>query len=240
MKKLFYSVLSFIPLLLLTHFSNNEKTYLIEHTYADIPIMTGGDSGCNCNSSAPGATSSNGVDGSTSTSGDSASGGTSGSGGSSAGDSAGGGGDGGCFPTGTMISTPSGQKEIQNMHTGDSVYGFNSETGEIIISVVIETMQHSSSEENASPLIVIIHEKGTLTLTTNHPVYKKGNTSKEGFQNFENAGNLIGGDVLITESGEEVKILSIEKGPAYDYVYNIEVDKVHTYNAEGLRVHNKL
>jgi intein/homing endonuclease len=101
-------------------------------------------------------------------------------------------------------------------------------------------MKHSWEEMGAaSPLIIITHEKGTLTLTTNHPVYKKGSISKEGYQDFENAGMLKVGDYLTLESGEVSKITTITEGPQYDYVYNIEVDKVHTYNADGVRVHNK-
>ncbi len=120
------------------------------------------------------------------------------------------------------------------------MYGFDSQTGEVTISSVMETMKHSWEEMGeTSPLIIVTHKKGVITLTTNHPVYMKGSTSKEGFIDFENAGMLKTGDVLTMESGEESTITEVLSGPQYDYVYNIEVDKVHTYNAEGVRVHNK-
>lgn len=170
---------------------------------------------------------------------DSSDGGTSDASGGTAG---GGVGDGSaCFSSGTIVSTPDGGKEIQNIIIGDSVYGFDSVTGTIVVSVVTEIMKHSWDEMSAdSPLILITHSKGQLTLTTNHPVYKNGAVSKEGFQDFENAGILKVGDMLTTESGEEVAITGISEGPKYDYVYNIEVDKVHTYIAENVRVHNKM
>jgi hypothetical protein len=146
----------------------------------------------------------------------------------------------GCFPAGTLVSTPNGPKEIQNIQAGDTVNGFNAETGEATVSVVSTTMKHSFEEVGAvSPLVIISHEKGTITLTVNHPVYKKGSVSKEGFNDFENAGNLKVGDALTTEAGEDSIISEITAGPQYDYVYNLEVDEVHTYNAQGIRVHNK-
>jgi hypothetical protein len=146
----------------------------------------------------------------------------------------------GCFPADTLVSTPEGQKKIQDIQEGETVYGFNAETGAVTVSTVTKTFKHSWEEVGeASPLVVVAHEKGTLTLTTNHPVYKKGSISKEGFQDFENAGNLKIGDVLTTESGDGVAIVNIMEGPQYDYIYNLEVGEVHTYNAGGIRVHNK-
>ena len=49
---------------------------------------------------------------------------------------------------------------------------------------------------------------------------------------------LTVGDTLTLEDGKEVKILSIEAGPEYESVYNLQVDGVHTYFADGVRVHN--
>lgn len=160
--------------------------------------------------------------------------------GSACGDGCGGCSGGGCFPAGTLISTPSGKKEIQDMKVGDKIYGFNVETGEVVTSFVTETIKHSWDDVGKkSPLIVVEHDKGRMVLTTNHPVFKKGSISAEGYKDFEDAGKLIVGDILTTESGEEVKIINIEKGPEYDFVYNLEVDGVHTYNANSIRVHNK-
>jgi hypothetical protein len=148
---------------------------------------------------------------------------------------------GGCFPANTLVSTPDGMKKIQELQIGDSVYGFDIETGAVVTSIITETTKHSWEEMGmTSPLVVVTHEKGALTLTTNHPVYKKGSTSVEGHVDFENAGNLKVGDVLTTEKGELTVITNIVPGAQYDYVYNIEVDAVHTYNAEEVRVHNKV
>ena len=47
------------------------------------------------------------------------------------------------------------------------------------------------------------------------------------------------GDVLTLEDGSESVIEKIESGPEYDFVYNLTVEGVHTYFADGVRVHNR-
>ena len=49
---------------------------------------------------------------------------------------------------------------------------------------------------------------------------------------------MLAGDILITQDGEESRILSITAGSEYDFVYNLEVSDFHTYIAEDVRVHN--
>jgi len=144
-----------------------------------------------------------------------------------------------CFPEGTMISTPDGKKEIQQIMAGEMVYGFDVSTGETGVYPVVQTLKHSKDDAGmvVSPLLIITHEEGVITVTDNHWMYRKN--GREGdYANFDRAGMLQVGDVLTLEDGTESKITKIEKGPAYDFVYNLEVEKVHTYLADGVRVHN--
>lgn len=144
-----------------------------------------------------------------------------------------------CFPVGTPISTPSGCKEIQDVAIGDVIYGFDIETGERGAYPVVKTFKHNKNDADSvySPLIKITHEKGVLILTDNHLVYRR-NGRIGNLANFDRAGMLQIGDMLTLEDGEEVAITAIEGGPEYDFVYNLEVENVHTYFADGVRVHN--
>lgn len=145
---------------------------------------------------------------------------------------------GGCFPAGTPIATPSGDKEIQDIVTGDVVYGYITATGEKISSKVTATMKHAWEDvKERSPLLIITHEKGVLTATANHWIYRKNDRQGE-YADFDRAGMLAVGDVLTMADGEESKIVKIENGSEYDFVYDISVERVHTYFADGVMVHN--
>jgi hypothetical protein len=144
---------------------------------------------------------------------------------------------GGCFTDSTLVAIPNGKKEIQNIVEGDIVVGFDSKTLQVGQHKVLKTMKHSWDEVHMnSPLIIITHEKGILKVTKNHPLYRKG-FSCEGAEDFCEAGAFSVGDTLTLENGDTSKIVSIEDGPEYDFVYNLEVEDVHTYIAGGVRVH---
>lgn len=145
---------------------------------------------------------------------------------------------GACFPKGTMIDTPFGTKEIQDCVAGDIVYGYVAETGERVSSKVTATTRHAWEDvKERSPLLIITHEKGRLSATANHWIYRKNDRQGE-YANFDRAGMLAVGDVLTMANGEESRITKIEDGPEYDFVYDISVEEVHTYFADGVMVHN--
>jgi len=54
------------------------------------------------------------------------------------------------------------------------------------------------------------------------------------------AGNLKKGDMLTNRDNELVEIESIKSVDKVVDVYNFEVEKYHTYIAEGIIVHNKV
>ena len=144
-----------------------------------------------------------------------------------------------CFPAGTLISTPSGQKEIQKMVVGDRVYGFDTKTGKQGEYPITRTLKHGRNDTDTaySPLINITYAGGVLGVTDNHWIYRRNGRDGD-YANFDRAGMLQVGDMLTTENGEELAITKIDGGPEYDFVYNLEVAEVHTYFASGIRVHN--
>ena len=148
------------------------------------------------------------------------------------------GGGGGCFPAGTLISTPNGKIKIEDITPGDIVYGFDHQSGQIQSCEVIKTYKHSWGEVGRrSPLIKIIHEEGEIILTENHWVFTENGYSGEDYKYLE-AKYFNIGDFVTTESNNKSQILDIIFIGEYDYVYNFEVENAHNYIAENIKVHN--
>ena len=72
---------------------------------------------------------------------------------------------------------------------------------------------------------------GVINTTVYHPFYSDGDWIK--------AGDLSIGDKILHVDGAEHTIDSIDKVDDKIDVYNIEVDDMHNYFAEGYLVHNK-
>jgi hypothetical protein len=146
---------------------------------------------------------------------------------------------GGCFPAGTPVATPEGTISIEVIKPGDIVHSFDTVTGETSAHTVSQVFAHTWEEVGKeSPLLVITHEQGVLTITANHQVYLKNTSFSDMFPDFAQAKFLRVGDTLTLEDGTLSKIISITNGPQYDRVYNLEVKDTHTYIAGGVRVHN--
>lgn len=156
-----------------------------------------------------------------------------------AGGGGGGGGGGGCFPSGTNILTPNGNIKIENIKPGMLVYGFDHNSEKIKIAKVQSINSHSWKEVGKrSPLIKIIHEKGEIVLTANHWVFvEEGGKYGEDLKYIE-AGELKLGDYITDFTGNKNKIINIERLGEYENVYNFEVEEIHNYIANNVKVHN--
>ena len=68
-----------------------------------------------------------------------------------------------CLPAGTLISTPSGQVAIEILNVGDTVLGFDEESG-----CVVETrIAHTFCNQHRYPLV----DLGFVRATENHPIW---------------------------------------------------------------------
>ena len=135
-------------------------------------------------------------------------------------------GGGGCFLKNTMILAEDGTEiPIQDIKLGMKVYAYDEKLDMLKIGKVIETFFHP--KENTYLII-----NNTLFITPNHPVL----INKE----WVEAGNLKKGDMLTNRDNELVEIESIKSVDEVVDVYNFEVEKYHTYIAEGIIVHNKV
>ncbi len=134
----------------------------------------------------------------------------------------------GCFLAGTRIETGNGTVAIEQIRPGDEVLGF--ENGSIVRAKVSDVYSlerdHYYSVETA---------EGIVYATAEHPFYI-------GNGRFAEIGTLsIGSDIYVLKDGALIKnaITKIEKIDKATTVYNLQVDSVHTFFANGFAVHNK-
>ena len=136
-----------------------------------------------------------------------------------------GGGLGGCFLAGTMILTGDGTEiPIEKIKKGMEVYAYDEESAELKLSKVSKTFFHP--KENT---YLVINDN--LLVTPNHPVL---NNNK-----WVEIGELGEGDMLTDKDNNPIPISKIKEVKELSDVFNFEVEKYHTYVAEGIIVHNK-
>jgi len=138
------------------------------------------------------------------------------------GSSGGGGGGGNCFISGTSITTPTGEINIENVKIGDNVLTYNPQIANLEWKPVVQVYQH-----NPSDYLLINNDLG---ITANHPIYSNNELIV--------AGELSIGDVLHGINGN-VSVNSIEHVLEVKPVYNLEVADNHNFFADGILVHNK-
>ena len=139
-----------------------------------------------------------------------------------------------CFVAGTMISTARGEVPIDQVTTDDYVLTRNGYR-RVLVSRL--------TKKNAHVKTVVFSDGRTLTATGNHPIYVKG----KGFVPLD---DLTCGDIScrIEEFGGECQIDSAKENAVSVVccctekrradVYNLTVDEVHEYFANGFLVHN--
>jgi hypothetical protein len=133
-----------------------------------------------------------------------------------------------CFPSYVKVLTPNGYMEISSMNIGDKITAFN-EDGNLVESSVTYKFIHDD-EEMSEVFEYELSNGNKLHITDNHPVLVPSGE-------FLQIGWLNMGDSVVGENNEEIQIIS-KKFVEKTIVYNLEVEKYHTYIAEGVRVHN--
>lgn len=134
-------------------------------------------------------------------------------------------GGGGCFTGKTLVLTPSGEKEIQQIVVGDLVVSFD-DAGGIFESKVLEVHVH----ENEKVFEYEIWGGKKLEATPNHWVLNQ-------FNAFVCIGTLGPDDCLVDQNAHLRPI--VNKKPIGNHtVYNLTVETKHTFIANGIRVHN--
>lgn len=168
----------------------------------------------------------------------------------------------GCFAEGTPIRLANDTfKPINEIVVGDEVLSWNEETDEYVAKAV--TAIHSHDLIDSAELFTNLGKEGLgyyqingegAQFTPNHPIWvrDKGwaaihpDTSEDVWAGSEDGEDAKGQPILETGDfvkiqGEFVEITSLDFVPKGDSTktYNITVADTHTYEAQGLLVHNK-
>lgn len=131
---------------------------------------------------------------------------------------------GGCFAQGTSVLMSDGKlKNIEDVKIGDYVLTRTEGDDKLVKAKVLKT--HATEEDGYLIL------NSSLKVTANHIMWVNGG--------WKEAGSIQSGDVLTDNQGKKVYIESIEWQRGKFQVYNLEVEKYHTYFAGGIWVHNE-
>ena len=139
--------------------------------------------------------------------------------------SGGGGGGGGCFLGHTMVRTPDGECQIDQLKPGDQVLSFD-DHGIIKAGTVLKVHEH----ENERVIRYGLWGGTFLDATPNHWVLNQ-------FNAFVEIGTLGADDCLVDENNHLRPIVS-KTDLCNGTVYNLTVEGHHTFIAGGIRVHN--
>ena len=138
------------------------------------------------------------------------------------------GGGGGCFPAGTKIRTPGGERPIESLSEGMEVVAVAGDGRPVVTAVRLRT-------ERLGAPIEISTDAGRLRVTPDHPLAVPGGT-------FRSAGELSPGDLVLTlrDGGRApATVLAVVRGFAEVPVFHLTVGEPHTFVANGFVVHNK-
>ncbi len=132
-----------------------------------------------------------------------------------------------CFLAGTKVMTEAGEKNIEDIKEGEFV----------LSHLGSNRVAKTFKREYTGDMTKIEMPNGrTLTATSDHPIFEIDKGWRE-------AGELHSNEKLQSSLGETITILTIDTfyGNCKSvplFVYNIEVEKAHTYYAEDVLVHN--
>ena len=136
----------------------------------------------------------------------------------------------GCFIAGTLVTTNSGLKPIEEIKIGNYVLSRNEETGEDSYKKVTDTLVRSTQE-----ICTIELETGKIKSTTGHLFMVKDKWWKAAVE-------LVAGDILLTSDGKEqvVKSIKVEEKGYPVTTYNLSVEDNHTFfvGTEKVLTHN--
>lgn len=141
----------------------------------------------------------------------------------------GGGGGGGCFAGDTLVTMADGTvRAIDQVRVGDKVLG-QGENGVNSAQTVTHVFVHTGG-------YTVMRINGSLLATPNHPM----RVIRDGVASWKPAAAIQVGDELVGTAGTvPVNSIAVDEA-SVPAVYNLEVEKDHTYFAGGVLVHNKL
>ena len=158
-----------------------------------------------------------------------------------------------CFSENVVVTLPDGNlKKINEIQVGDVVQGWD---GEQITTGSVIAIDHTHTVNSHAEACKILGDEPSLytinhtdiEFTPEHPFLTKDgwkslvpDPSQEPFKSEQEPKVLqIGDEININGKWEEVFLISKLRSIPEEKVYNITVDKIHSYLANGVVVHNK-
>ncbi len=141
--------------------------------------------------------------------------------------------DSSCFVAGTPVRTREGSAPIESIRAGDRVASRDPVTGEVSFERVVRTFINIGHDLIDLDLEAVDASTETIRSTGDHPYW----TLARGWQR---ADRLTTEDVLVDAEGRETRVVATHALPMDVPVFNIEVERTHTYFAgvHGIWVHN--
>ncbi|MEW8195511.1 MAG: polymorphic toxin-type HINT domain-containing protein, partial [Candidatus Thiodiazotropha sp.] len=125
------------------------------------------------------------------------------------------------FDGATLVATDAGLRPISEIAIGDFVWAFDESNGEHSLQEVVHLIRGAGDKE----IVDITLETGeVIRATFGHPFYVK-----EDAWGWVDAGQLNVGDLLRDAEGGVVAIESVKTALRNTPVFNLTVDKAHTY-----------
>jgi hypothetical protein len=136
-----------------------------------------------------------------------------------------------CFPAGTQVLTPDGERAIERIAPGDLVLSWSPERDGLVEARVVRAKQREAREL----FIVRLANGATLRATGNHPVYAASRAAWVPVDELR-----VGDELALVQGGKlgraAVAAIAIEATPAA--VFDLSVEPTHSYVAGGVWVHN--
>ncbi len=129
---------------------------------------------------------------------------------------------GGCFVAGTLIATPSGERPIESLRTGDVVFARASADGETEPRPVMTTYVRPAHSLVDVRTVTADGAREAIRSTPDHLYF-----TREG--GWAAAADLAPGNTLIDSTGHEVQVTGVAPVAQEALVYNFEVGGDHTY-----------
>jgi hypothetical protein len=127
---------------------------------------------------------------------------------------------GGCFPAGALVSTPEGDREIQDVNVKTTVTAVSTPRGSTVSDVV-------ASHEHKSSMICVINNY--FSATPAQPVYTA--------DGWKRAALLRAGDLIVSVNGP-ITVDLVEVVPVVMKVYSLTLAGLPHYYVNGVLVHN--
>ena len=132
-----------------------------------------------------------------------------------------------CVARGTAISTPDGDRAVEDLTSGQQVWSFDVESKQVVTANVLAILTSQTDET------ILINDQ--IRVTAEHPVFvtagRKGT--------WKPAAQVQVGDQLLTREQKPVEVTSAKTVGGEIEVFDVAVDGPHNFFAGGLLVHNK-